>query len=261
MQRYKTHFIFTTYMINKCIQVGIVNYRNTLPLLVGLEALHQKGVIDLHKNYPSAIAKDLIDGKIELGLVPVAILPLLPNAKIVGKHCIASRQTVASVCLFSNVPIHQVSTILLDYQSRTSVQLIKVLCKDYWKINVEFQHADTDYISQIKNTTAGVIIGDRAFEHAANIAYQYDLAEAWVALTGLPFVFAVWVSTTELSADFINQFDAANEIGLQNIDEVAKLHHYEHYDLKKYFTQNIDYVLDDSKIKSLDLFLEKLKTI
>jgi chorismate dehydratase len=261
MQRYKTHFIFTQIMNNKCIKVGIVNYRNTLPLLVGLDALHQQGVIQLSKNYPAAIANNLLNGSIDLGLVPVAILPQLPHAQIIGKHCIASPKTVASVCLYSNVPIAQIDTILLDYQSKTSVQLVKILCKEYWHVEVDFVAAEANYIDAMQGAVAGVIIGDRAFEHGKQFAYQYDLAEAWFALTGLPFVFAVWVSNQQFSTEFVAQFDAANALGLDNIAQIVQQEDYSHYNLHTYFTQNISYVLDDFKIKSLDLFLEKLKTI
>ena len=82
----------------------------------------------------------------------------------VSKYVIGANGAVASVALFSEVPIDQIKNIYLDYQSRTSVQLLKILLAQYWKVEVHFLVATEGYIAQISGTTAGVIIGDRALE-------------------------------------------------------------------------------------------------
>jgi chorismate dehydratase len=240
------------------IKVGIVNYLNTKPLLFGLEQLERKGIIELVKKYPSAIADDLKAGMVDIALIPIAEYPNIPNGKIIGTHCISSRETVASVCLFSHVPIEEIETILLDYQSRTSVQLIQILCKEYWKKEIEFLPATENYISKIEDTTAALIIGDRAFEQLHNFEYVYDLAEAWHTYTTLPFVFALWISNTTLSEEFIEAFEQANEEGMQYLDTIAKEQHYTFYDLKDYYTNRICYNIDADRNKSKDLFLQKL---
>jgi chorismate dehydratase len=247
------------YMSNKCIRVGIVNYRNTLPLLFGLEKMALSDKITLTKDYPSAVAEDLKNGKIDIGLIPVAMIPQIPNAQIIGNHCISSYKKVASVSLFSQVPIAQIETILLDYQSRTSVQLVQILFKNYWKKNVKFINASANYIEDIQGKKAGVIIGDRAFEHKNKFAYEYDLAEAWFAYTGLPFVFAVWVSTINLPIDFVSQFDNANAEGLNKLSEIVANANYTAYDLYKYYTENICFVMDDDRKKSMSLFFNYSK--
>jgi chorismate dehydratase len=246
-------------MSNKCIRVGIVNYRNTLPLLFGLEKMATIGKIILTKDYPSAVADDLKNGKIDIGLIPVAMISQIPNAQIIGNHCISSYEKVASVSLFSNVPIAEIDTVLLDYQSRTSVQLVKVLLKNYWKKEVTFIDASTNYIGEIKGRAAGVIIGDRAFEHKNKFVYEYDLAETWFAMTGLPFVFALWVSTIDLSNNFIIAFDKANAEGLNRLPEIVANAKYAAYDLQKYYTQNICFVMDEDRRKSVEMFLKFLE--
>ncbi|MCH5683464.1 hypothetical protein LWM68_03725 [Niabella sp. W65] len=140
--------------------------------------------------------KKLKTGEIDLGLVPVAIISQLPQFYINGNYCIGAVGDVASVALFSQVPIEQIRTIYLDYQSRSSVQLLKWLVKNHWKIDPELIDAkDESYLSYIKNDTAAVIIGDRALAQRSNFRYIYDLAGEWKIATGLPFVFAAWVST------------------------------------------------------------------
>ena len=141
------------------------------------------------------------------------------------------------------------------------IQITSSKNKYYWKKNVEFINATENYITEIKDTTAAVIIGDRALENRNNYTYCYDLAEGWKALTGLPFVFALWVSNIPFTAQFITQFDNANNEGLNYIDDIVTELNYPFYDLKKYYTQNICYTMDDEKRKSVELFLQYLKEI
>jgi chorismate dehydratase len=244
----------------KKIKVGAVSYLNTKPLLYGIKRSEILDYIELIEEYPAAIASMLLEDKIDVGLVPVAIIPKLKEAHIITDVCISAVGEVASVCLFSQVPIEQVEKVLLDYQSRTSVALFKVLLKEYWKKEVVFEDAKPNYQQDIKGTTAGVVIGDRALAQRASSPFIYDLATAWLQHTGLPFVFAAWVANKQLPPDFISAFNDANLIGLQHIDEViAEQGNYPTYNLETYYTQNISYTLTDEKRKGLALFLEKLK--
>jgi chorismate dehydratase len=167
-------------------------------------------------------------------------------------------QEVASVCLFSEVPIQEVTSILLDYQSRTSVELLKILLKDHWKINPVLLPSSAGYESKIGGTIAGLVIGDRAFEQRLKQTYCYDLAAAWIDLTGLPFVFAAWISNKKMPEDFITSFDFHNSKGLLAIPELAKRYSLPSYDINQYFTQNISYSLDGAKREGLQLFLSLL---
>jgi chorismate dehydratase len=213
--------------------------------------------IELVEDYPSRVAAMLIQGEIDLGLVPVAVLPQLPGYVITGDHCIGADGDVASVCIFSEVPMEQVENIILDYQSRTSVELSRILIKDHWKKEVNFIKAKDDhYREQIKGTTAGLVIGDRAFEQRLASTYIYDLSAAWKVHTGLPFVFAAWVATRELPEEFVAAFNEANALGLLHIDDVINDSSYSIFDLQHYFADCISYKLDEEKEKGLELFLK-----
>lgn len=241
------------------IRVGIVSYLNTRPLIYGLERLPIKNKIELIEAYPALLADMLKNNEIDLGLVPVAIIPQLGNYFINGNYCIGAVGNVASVALFSEVPINAIKRIYLDYQSRSSVQLLKWLLKYHWNISPELIEAtDESYIKQIKEDTAALIIGDRALINRGKSTYIYDLAGVWKTATGLPFVFAAWVSTKKLSEDFIAEFDEANAYGLKHIDEIAEEHHNDVYDLKKYFSVNLSYTLDEDKRKGLEKFIKAI---
>ena len=168
---------------------------------------------------------------------------------------------MASVALFSEVPINEVQTVMLDYQSRTSVNLAKVLLKNYWKKEVVFEEAQPDFRSRISGTVAAIVIGDRALEQRKMSKYVYDLGLAWKDYTGLPFVFAAWVANKELPEDFLDAFNRANGFGVQHMDAVLQETNYGMYDLKKYYTENISYELTDKKKQALKLFLNLIEKV
>ena len=244
----------------RIIKAGAVSYLNTRPLIYGFEQGQLKERLEIVQDYPASIAGMLLNDEIDLGLVPVAIIPRLQEHHIIGDYCIGANGAVASVCLFSDVPIQQATEVLLDYQSRTSVHLARILLKEYWKVDPVLTDAKADFREHITGTTAGLVIGDRAFEQRKVSPYVYDLGAAWKELTGLPFVFAAWVSNKKLPADFVTAFNTATGAGLKAIDEIVAGNPYPLFDLKKYFTQHISYILDDKKKQGLQLFLEKLKT-
>ncbi len=217
--------------------------------------------ISLIEAHPGIIADQLLNNQIDIGLVPVAIIPKLNKSYLITDYCIGTQGEVASVAIFSDVPLEEVETLLLDYQSRTSINLGKILLKEYWKLNLKLVNAGADYMEEIKGTTAGVVIGDRALEQHKISKYSYDLGAAWKAHTGLPFVFAAWVANKTIDSDFIDAFNRANAYGVNHIEEVLETVVYEHYDLRKYYTQNLSYQFTEDKRKGLELFLQKLATI
>lgn len=238
------------------IRVGIVNYLNTRPLIYGLEKPPVAEMIELIGDYPSRVAELLLKGEIDIGLIPVAVIPELPSAHIAGNYCIGTEGEIASVALFSEVPMYDIKKVYLDYQSRTSVALLKYLMKEYWGINPEIIHAQNeDYRKEIKGTTAGLVIGDRALEQRRISTFIYDLGSEWKKITGFPFVFAAWVSLKPLPDEFITLFDNANAEGLLHIDEIVSATPYDIYDLKKYYKLHLSYKLDEAKRRGLQHFL------
>jgi chorismate dehydratase len=243
----------------KKIKVAAVSYLNTKPLLYGIRHHPVLQEIELIEDYPAKIAQMLMDDKVDAGLIPVAVLPGMPQHYIITDYCIGTEGSVASVCIFSQVPMEEIRRVYLDYQSRTSVNLAKILLREYWKKEVEFIDARGEVFRHyIDGCTAGVIIGDRALEQRLQSKYIYDLGEAWKQHTGLPFVFAAWIANKKLPAAFVSAFNEANAIGLQHIEEVIAENPYQGFDLRKYYSECISYTLTEEKKKGLALFLKKL---
>lgn len=244
-------------MVQK-IKVGAVSYLNTKPLIYGFEQGEMMDEIELLIDYPSNIASLLINNHIDIGLVPVAIIPDLKEHYIISDYCIACDGEVASVCLFSDVPLAEIETIILDYQSRTSVALLKILLEEHWKISPQLIASTNDFEKDIKGTTAGLVIGDRALKQRQQSAYIYDLGQAWKELTGLPFVFAAWVSNKALPDDFIKAFNEANAYGFIHMNEVLAKNRIDFFDLKRYYNHFLKFKLNDRMKEAKALFLRKL---
>ena len=239
------------------IRITAVSYLNTKPLLYGLFKSGLAESIDLQLNIPSVCAQKLKSGAVDLGLVPVAVIPELPNPQIISNYCIGTVGTVRTVGIFSQRPIEELDTIYLDFHSRTSVELVRILLRDYWQLSPALLPAEPGFEDRTGGTAGALIIGDRAIEAEGRYAYFYDLGEAWLHHTGLPFVFAAWVANKPLSTEFIEAFNQAQELGLQHLPQLMFLlpNPAPGFDLRTYFTQNISYAFDAPKHKALNKFL------
>ncbi len=214
--------------------------------------------VDLKIDFPSRIASMLLDNEIDVGLVPVAIIPEMQEYHIISDYCISCDGAVASVCLFSEVPLNEIEKILLDYQSRTSVELLKILVKDFWKMNPAFENTSGEYQSGIKGTTGALLIGDRALAQRKKSGYIFDLGLEWKKFTGLPFVFAAWISNKKLDENFIKSFNEANANGLRNLEAVIIENQESEFNLSHYYNDCINFKLDDKKRNAMKLFLGKV---
>ena len=238
------------------IKAGAVSYLNTRPLIYGFEDGTMKDELELVIDYPANIATLLQNDEIDIGLVPVAVIPSLHEHYIISDYCIGCNGAVASVCLFSDVPLQEIEHVLLDYQSRTSVALLKILLKEHWKILPHLIAGTDNYEEKITGTTAGLVIGDRALKQRLKSKYIYDLGLAWKEMTGLPFVFAAWVANKKLPDSFIVSFNKATAKGFNHINEIESSFNFPEYDMHFYYNSNIDYRLDEKKKTALVLFLK-----
>jgi chorismate dehydratase len=248
------------------IRISAVRYANTYPFLYGLteSGFDKRAVIET--DHPSDCAAKLIEGRCDLGLIPIASIPLMKESHIISDYCIGANGRVRTIQMMSNYEFKYVSNVYLDYRSRTSVNLIKVLARHYWK--KDFIWIDTSEgfdFGSVRNNEAVVLIGDQCFEFESHYRYRCDLAEEWKKYSGLPFVFACWASNKLLPADFIEDFNNALSFGVRNIDLVTERYgkrgSITGIELRKYLTENIDFHFDNEKRKAMGLFLDLLKTL
>lgn len=246
----------------KKIEISAVSYTNTKPFIYGIKHSGFIDKIGLSLDNPTDCAQKLIDGTVDIGLIPVAAILDLPYWEIVSDYCIGAIGAVDSVFIFSNCPINEIQTLQLDPQSRSSNNLAKVLLKNFWKIKCTMVSNAIDYSTSIEAHTAFVQIGDRTFGKKDKYPFVYDLAAEWKNFTGLPFLFAAWVANKEISKDIMDEFNAALKFGLDHRIELFKeLPKPTDFDLEDYLTNKIDYPLTNDKIKALHLFLDFVKKL
>lgn len=236
------------------IKISAVSYTNTLPFLQGINSSSVLNEIELSVDYPAECARRVIQGEVDMGIIPVAALLDIPNYQIITDYCIGSDGAVDSVFIFSDKPIEEIKTLRLDLQSRTSNGLAQILLKYYWKQEVAIvTEAEAD---------AYVLIGDRTFGKKGDINYAYDLGHYWKVYTGLPFAFAVWASNKELPSEFIDAFNRALADGVSHPqDVILGLPEYPNFDYHYYLTQNLDFNLNTEKRKAIDKYLELFQTL
>jgi chorismate dehydratase len=248
------------------IRISAVKYANTYPFIYGLTESGFDQKVILETDHPADCAAKLINRKVDIGLVPVASLPLVKEYQIISDFCIGANGNVRTVLLLSNCQFEEIETIYLDYRSRSSVALSKVLATNSW--NREFRWMNTSKGFDFRNIAfkeAVVLIGDQCFDYEKSFRQKIDLAAEWKAFSGLPFVFACWASNKVLKSDFISEFNQALSLGVRNIEKVVmKFGNTGTIPgdiLQKYLTENIDYDFNEEKKKGLDLFLKLLSKL
>ena len=238
------------------IKISAVAYTNTKPFIYGIEHSEIRNAIDLSLDIPSDCAAKLISGEVDMGLIPVAAIPYVPDANIIGDYCIGSVGAVNSVFIFSDVAVKEIKKLRLDSHSRTSNNLAKVLLKFYWKQDVEFTTEANEAVD------AFVLIGDRTFGKREVYPYAYDMGEEWMNFTGLPFVYAAWVANKTISADFIVEFNQALALGLSHRMELLnELPVHQGFDLEDYLMNKLDFELTVEKREALNLFLDYISRL
>ena len=217
----------------------------------------------LSLDVPSECARKLIDHEADIGLIPVGALPCIHKYDFVSNHCIGAISDVKSVLLLSDSELSSIKTIYLDTDSRTSVNLVRVLAEKFWHIAPGWK-CITELHGNLATDEAKVLIGDKTFGLSTQFNYCYDLAAEWIKFTSLPFVFAVWVTNTFIPEEFKLQLEKALSWGVSHRSECSivginlKISENE---LVEYLQNNISFELDDDKKKGLNLFLSYLKEL
>jgi chorismate dehydratase len=240
------------------VRITAVSYYNTLPFIYGLKHSGLLSGFTLSLDVPSECARKLCDNEADIGLIPVGALPEIPGYQVQSNLCIGADKDVKSVLLIANSGLTSLNTIYLDTDSRTSVNLVKVLAREYWRITPEWKS-----IAELKGKIAAdegmVLIGDKTFGLSKKYPFCYDLAGEWIKFSGLPFVFAVWVSRKPLPEEFSTAFHAALAWGVEHREQsviMAEKIHITEDELVSYLINDISYSLDEAKRKGMEKFLK-----
>ncbi|MDQ3015177.1 MAG: menaquinone biosynthesis protein [Bacteroidota bacterium] len=227
-------------------RMALVEYLNTFPFSIGLRLSGADHQLEIEHVTPSECARLFKEGKVDISLCPVGALDELPDYEISGMYCIGADGVVGTVVLLSNIPLEKITSVRLDSHSRTSNQLVQILAEHHWKQSWSFYFDDEKNLPE-----TCLMIGDKVFEQKAHYKYKYDLAEAWKEMTGLPIVFAVWITRPGIPKEVMDTIDHAFETGMEYIGSKESI--LEDWQ-KEYLLNFISYPLDHDKLKALRLY-------
>lgn len=251
------------------VRLGAVGYLNARPLVYGLDAQPR---FALRFDVPSECARLLHAGEIDVGLIPSIEYARGGPYRIVPDLAIASRGAVASVALYTAREMRDVRSIAMDTSSRTSVALVRVLCARLFRIQPSIESRGPDLDDMLAHDDAALIIGDNAlFLDPADLTEgrrgpgdagairKIDLGEAWLELTGLPFVYAFWAGPPgALTPADVSALQRARDEGVTRPDELARQYLADRPDRQAagaaYLRDNISYYLREEERAGLDAF-------
>lgn len=207
----------------RTVHVGAVQYLNSKPLIEGLDG-ELAGWGRLTLDFPSRLADQLARRQLDVALIPSVEAFRIPGAAVISNACVATRGPVWSVKLYARTPWHAVRTLALDDGSRTSAALAQILLKERFGANPTCRPLPLDASPTDVADDAVLVIGDRAMGPApSEFLDAWDLGQEWVAWTGLPFVFAMWVARhTEIDTRLARCLNRSRDLGLAAIPRIAE---------------------------------------
>ena len=125
-------------------RIVAVSYLNTIPYIYGITRAGGSLREGLLLCPPRLCAEALRTGEANVGLIPVAAIPEIPDLQIITPFCIGASGPVRTVVLASDYPVEELDTIWLDSHSRTSVRLARILAAEKWGIAPQWRPL-TDY--------------------------------------------------------------------------------------------------------------------
>ncbi len=223
---------------------------------------------------PSECADQLASGAVDIGLAPIASLATIPGLKILPGCTIASKGRVRSLLLVRRADrsLATLHSVAADTASRTTLAYARILFHKWGNPNVPFVPMSADLDAMLDRADAAIVIGDPAlmaleeranrFERTGEELVYHDLAKEWHALTGLPFVSAVWgagIACSRLLDESIGEdFVRSRDHGLQNIDalvtEWTRQIPLSEETIRTYLTTNIHYILDEECVEGMKRF-------
>jgi predicted solute-binding protein len=221
----------------------------------------QKGMFDLEFRTPAGCADQLASGAADIGIVPSYELNR-QDLEIIPGTGIACHGAVRSILLIAPRPLPEIRTLAVDSSSRTSVELARIILDRRYGVRPQLVSHPPDLPAMLRAAEAALVIGDPALHiDPAELPYHtYDLGAEWVALTGLPMVFAVWagrpgIDTPARAAIFRDSC----RWGRDHLEEIvaaeAPRRGFAPDLVREYLTRHIVHMLGDREYAGMERFL------
>ena len=255
------------------ISLGKISYINASPVYYGLDNGLLPDWLTMVPDVPSALNHKIITDQIEISPISAAFyamnhetLLLLPDLSI------SCHGNVLSVLCASNYELDDLDqkTVMFSQESASAASFLKMIFS-LRQVYPDFKVGPVGNIDLIPSgVDAVMVIGDNALTQPWQEQYVhcFDLGGIWYEMTGLPFVFAVWVVREAFAKKYPEQVGQVLDLlhtskkqGYAHIDDVIlagtqklKL---SHSLIKRYYDLLIC-DLDPLKIKAMKIFFESL---
>ncbi|MEK6570664.1 MAG: MqnA/MqnD/SBP family protein, partial [Bacteroidota bacterium] len=173
--------------------IGKIPYLNSVPFYHNLEKREFK-ILPISPRRMGVLSET---GKIDAGLFSLVDYFYQEDRLELLNWCIATRDQVKSVMLFSNHGWLDLEgkVIGITDETATSVRLLQVLLEKKYGVRAIFKRLHSG-VNDYRQYDAVLLIGDEALRRNKfgfeGFELVYDLATEWYEWQKLPFVFAVW---------------------------------------------------------------------
>lgn len=206
---------------SKQLDVGLMPYLNSAVFYKRMAP----GTANLVDYVPREMALAVERGDLAAGPLPVAEWFRMGELLTpVGGYCVATKQQSVSILLFSTRMPEEMegARIAVTEQTATTVQLMRVLFREYWGVQPD------ELVFRDEPHDAILLIGDEALRNRSGIddfPFVHDLGEVWNEMTGLPFVYAHWLARADTDPTALAEFERALgeslDRGLADVDEIT----------------------------------------
>jgi chorismate dehydratase len=271
------------------LRVSVVEFLNTAPLVWGFTDGPLAGKYDLSFTVPSQCAETLKRGDADVAIIPSIEYQRIPGMVALPDMAIAAKQEVRSLLVVAKRPIQRVKRLALDTSSRSTVALVRILCKEHWKMAPEFVDAAPDPAVMLAQADGALVIGDTALSISLKMEalvakapssqpddccsgdleempvpgvetiFVYDVAYEWRQMTGKPSVLAIWTARPDaVTPELVADFQTSKAYGLAHVREIAEAASIKldlpPLALERYLTDNINFDLDAENLGGLELY-------
>lgn len=196
------------------VTLGVVPYLNAAPLL---EGLREDPHLELVRAIPSRLSDMLLQGEVDAAIIPIVDAAASPEFRVLPGISITSKGPVGSVRLFYRGDLREVGTVHLDPASKSSALLVRILLEKTLEMSPGYASLEEGSAP----LEAFMKIGDDCLFAEEGEYGWIDLGEAWTNWTGLPFVYAAWVSRGEVPG-LQERLLEAKRRGLAGLDGVIQ---------------------------------------
>lgn len=240
--------------VQRTIRIGSVSFLNAKPLLWGLEA---DRTLEIALAVPSRLLEGLAAHEFDVALLPVIDYQRMAGLRIIPSGGIGSDDVTLTVRLFSKVPIREIEVLGCDTDSHTSVGLARVILAEHFGRRPDLVPLNAP-AGQAAH--ARLLIGDKVVCEAPDgFPHQLDLGAAWREMTGLPFVFAVWMAREGVElGDLPQRLERAKRAGLEHVDEIIERHGvtrgWPREIARTYLLQNLQFDIGPKQLEAIRLY-------